>query len=166
MRPAGGFQCGELLLARSMPAFRSLGRERTLTLVYNSAAARPYPVVMTEVSLPPQIAVPDSLRVTLGIPGTSASWTYLYANTGFASAGPARRLAIGFDAAAPGLTTGVHALRCIEPRGTDHPSVHAYRGIALRRRRRRRDGQHCRRTRHFASLGTPSFAHRGLTKRL
>jgi hypothetical protein len=42
---ATAVQCGDLLVAHGMPGYQTMGRDRSLTLVYNSASAAPRPVV-------------------------------------------------------------------------------------------------------------------------
>lgn len=43
-------QCGDLLATHSLPGYRTMGRERTLTLLYNSAQAVPKPIVAVGVT--------------------------------------------------------------------------------------------------------------------
>ncbi|MEN8376323.1 MAG: RHS repeat-associated core domain-containing protein [Gemmatimonadota bacterium] len=105
--PAGAFQCGNLLLTHSMPAYRTRDRDRTMTLLYNSATASPHPVFMGEVVLPQSLTMPDSFTVTVTVG--------LHVTTrGFSPAGlglSPRRFAVDVDAGPNGaeLSTGVHA---------------------------------------------------------
>jgi len=101
----GAFQCGELLLAHSMPAYRSRERDRSLTLLYNSSTAKPHPVVMADIRLRPGTGQPDQLHARLVVNGVSGP-TYTYKNTGLADDGAPRRIAIGYDAST--LTTGIY----------------------------------------------------------
>ncbi|MGH7465553.1 MAG: hypothetical protein ACREK1_10290 [Longimicrobiales bacterium] len=61
--PGAAFQCGELIATHSMPAYRSMNRERELTLFYSSGTARIQPVVMADISLPSASTVPVSFRI-------------------------------------------------------------------------------------------------------
>ena len=105
--PAGAFQCGDLLLAHSMPSYRSMDRDRTLTLLYNSSTANLSPIIMADVSLGSNVSVPDRVDATLIVNGVQRA-AHSFSNTGFTTGGAARRLAVGFDAAYAGLSTGVH----------------------------------------------------------
>jgi hypothetical protein len=113
--PAGAFQCGELLMAHSMPAYRTLNRDRTLTLLYNSGTARSTSIVMADVSFGSSVSVPDRIDVALDVDHTSYATfqeaLYSFSSAGFTSGGPSRRLAVGFDSYAAGLTTGAYPYR-------------------------------------------------------
>jgi RHS repeat-associated protein len=104
--PAGAFQCGELLVAHAMPAYRTRSRERTLTLLYTSGSARPYPLVMADVHFPAGTVVPDEVQVKLFVNGIERA-AHTYPGAQFEGAAK-RRVAVGFDAAAAGLSTGVY----------------------------------------------------------
>ena len=101
----GAFQCGELLLAHSMPAFKSLNRDRTFTLLYNGATARVHPIIMADISLGAGILTPDSVKATVTIGGINRVTRWFSAASLSTSA---RRIALGFDAAAAGFSTGVY----------------------------------------------------------
>lgn len=70
---AVAWQCGDLLVTHSLPGYRTMGRERTLTLLYNSAQAVPKPVVAVGVTqgglAPSQVFVRLSIN---GFPKDSA----------------------------------------------------------------------------------------------
>lgn len=68
---AAGVSCGDLFVVQSMPTFRSLGRDRTLILLYNSATANDLTLVAGTVAEPNTIAMPTSIRVvvTVTVPG-------------------------------------------------------------------------------------------------
>jgi RHS repeat-associated protein len=66
---ATAVQCGDLLVAHAMPGYQTMGRDRSLTLVYNSATAAPRPVVAVWVTLPTTVAQPDSVYAELQIAG-------------------------------------------------------------------------------------------------
>ncbi|MGH7444959.1 MAG: hypothetical protein ACREKM_08790, partial [Longimicrobiales bacterium] len=103
--PAGAFQCGELLVAHAMPAYRTMNRERSLTLLYNSATAKPTPVIAADVSLGAQTMVPQSLSVALYVGGTLRK-SVSYSVSGLTAGGGARRIAIPFDATSD--ATGIY----------------------------------------------------------
>ena len=113
--PAGAFQCGELLLAHSMPSYRTLDRDRTLTLLYNSGTAKPSSIVMADVSLASGVSVPDRIDVSLVVDRTSYSTftaaSHSFSSAGFTSGGLPRRVAVGFDSYAAGLPTGAYPYR-------------------------------------------------------
>ncbi|MEN8374923.1 MAG: RHS repeat-associated core domain-containing protein [Gemmatimonadota bacterium] len=100
--PAGAFQCGNLLVTHSMPAFKSLDRDRTLTLLYNSATASPRPVVMGDVWLD-GISVPDSFRTSVKV--GQVTETRSFQGAGLSSAAKSR-FSMPYDAGA--LGTGIH----------------------------------------------------------
>lgn len=90
---AAAWQCGDLLVAHGLPGYATMGRERTLTLLYNSAQAFPRPVVTASVTQ--EGMAPNAVFVRLsinGVPKDSASYT------GWASA--TRQVAIPHEALA------------------------------------------------------------------
>ena len=92
---SAGLSCGDLFVTHAMPAYRTMGRDRSLTLVYSSATAAPRPVVAVAVSLPSGTQAPDSLYAELKIGASKrASGTY----SSFAT-GAAHQIALAFDAA-------------------------------------------------------------------
>lgn len=102
--PNAGSQCGHLIVTHSMPAYRTLDRDHVLTLLYNSATAKPYPIVMADVALPAGVAPPDSLRAELRVGGTPVA-TYTYGADSIVAR--ARRIALGYDATSS--KTGAYA---------------------------------------------------------
>jgi len=102
--PAGAFQCGDLVIAHAMPAYVTMDHPHTLQLLYNSAAARPYSIVMADVSLPANTTVPDRIDAVLSVNGVQRATASFSSNgmTGFV-----RRIALGFDPLAAGIHTGV-----------------------------------------------------------
>jgi len=66
---ATAVQCGDLLVAHAMPGYQTMGRDRSLTLVYNSASAAPRPTVATWVTLTNGFPQPDSVYAELQIAG-------------------------------------------------------------------------------------------------
>ncbi|HEX6034844.1 MAG TPA: RHS repeat-associated core domain-containing protein [Anaerolineales bacterium] len=91
-----------------MPAFRTFDRDRTMTLLYNSATAKPYSIVMADVSLAQGVSAPDRLDVSLIVNGVQQA-SHSFSAAGFASGGNARRLAVGFDPVTAGLATGAYS---------------------------------------------------------
>lgn len=88
---ATAWQCGDLLVAHGLPGYTTMGRERTLTLLYNSAQAVPKPLVaaaVTEGALAPG-AVFVRLSIN-GVPKDSATFN------GWASG--TRQVSIAHDA--------------------------------------------------------------------
>lgn len=72
MFAAGGgaaTECGDLRVVHPLPATRTLNKARAPTLLYNSAEARPYPLVAANVTLPITAATPDTVSATLKIGG-------------------------------------------------------------------------------------------------
>src|SRR6266516_1334967 len=97
---AAAWQCGDLLVTHGLPSYATMGRERTLTLLYNSAQAVPRPVVaatVTEGSL-----APNQVFVRLSINGTPKDSAYF---NGWASS--TRQVAIAHDATAD--SSGIYA---------------------------------------------------------
>jgi RHS repeat-associated protein len=80
---ASAWQCGDLLVGHSLPGYATLGRERSLSLLYNSAEAVPVQVVAAAVTEGVGVAPPDSVYAELDFgasltPRASAkyaSWT-------------------------------------------------------------------------------------------
>jgi hypothetical protein len=67
---AAAWSCGDLVITHSMPGFATLGRERALTLIHNSATAYPRPPIAATVTIPSTIARPDSVFAMLTVGGT------------------------------------------------------------------------------------------------
>ncbi|MEN8145026.1 MAG: RHS repeat-associated core domain-containing protein, partial [Gemmatimonadota bacterium] len=103
--PAAAFQCGELRVVHSMPAYRTLGRDRTLSLIYNSGTATPYPIVMANVWRD-SVAQPDSFVVELTVENNTHG--HSYPGEELPELDAVKRVAVGFDAVADGLATGVY----------------------------------------------------------
>jgi len=105
-------QCGDLIVAHAMPAYRTLGRDRTFTLVYNSGTARPMPTLALAVN--PGAVKPTSIDVTwkVGPAGslpvnqtTVATANYSTSNW---SANQAKQIVLQYDAVAALQATGVY----------------------------------------------------------
>ena len=69
---AAAWQCGDLLVTHALPGYVTMGRERALTLMYNSAAAVPVLSVAAAVTEGGTSATPDSVGawLSLGTPPT------------------------------------------------------------------------------------------------
>jgi RHS repeat-associated protein len=79
----GAAECGDLRVVHPLPGTRTLNKLRAPTLLYNSAEAKPYPLVAATVTLPATAATPDTVSATLTINSTihgrgkwpGADWT-------------------------------------------------------------------------------------------
>jgi len=80
---ATAVQCGDLLVADGMPGYQTMGRDRSLTLLYNSATAAPRPTVAAWVTLPTTVAQPDSVYAELQISGIkrASAWFTAWGGT-------------------------------------------------------------------------------------
>jgi hypothetical protein len=103
---ASASECGDLRIAHSLPAVRTMNVWRTPTLVYNSAHAIGWVSVGANVTLASDALVPTTVSAVLRIGGVnvaSGSW----AGSQW-SPGATRRIALGFTGPAAGLATGVY----------------------------------------------------------
>jgi len=105
--PAGGdatVRCGDLVLAHATPPYRTLGRDRAVTLVYNSATPKPRPAVAVTVTQPDSANSPLSVKAELRIndviraSGTFAPW----------AAGGARQIVLAYDINTSTEPTGIY----------------------------------------------------------
>jgi hypothetical protein len=103
---SAAFQCDELLLMSSMPAFTTLSEERRLTLLYTSGSSQSNPIVGAKISIPAGTETPDSIKAVARV-GTSTG-TYWYSPDGLVDQTTHRRIGLRIDGA--GLATGVYAL--------------------------------------------------------
>lgn len=95
------WRCGDLVVSHGLPGFATLGRERSLSLVYTSAQAVPRPVVTAWLTPPLATKWLTGIWVGLKVNGTwRDSARYLPWSTG------ARQVALAFDASA--LPTGAY----------------------------------------------------------
>jgi len=67
---AAGLSCGDLFVVQSMPVYRTLGRDRSLGLLYNSATATGLYLLAANVNEPGTNATPDKVKLVLTV-GTS-----------------------------------------------------------------------------------------------
>jgi RHS repeat-associated protein len=104
---SAAWSCGDLVVSHAMPAYRTLGRDRTLTLLHNSATAYPRPVVAAVVTQPTGRAQPNTVYAELEVGGAvQASATY----TGWApGSGGARQVVLDFNGAL--LATGAYPMQ-------------------------------------------------------
>jgi len=100
---AAGISCGDLFVTHGMPVYRTLGRDRSLSLIYNSAAATGLVLVAANVSQPAGRQTPSSIRLILTVGSAKDSATY----TAF-GAGQTQQVVIGRRIA--GLATGVYPM--------------------------------------------------------
>ncbi|MGH7521755.1 MAG: RHS repeat domain-containing protein, partial [Gemmatimonadales bacterium] len=73
---AAGVSCGDLFVVHSLPVYRTLGRDRALSLYYNSAAATALQLVAANVTQPSSIATPDKIKVILTVGASKDSAEY------------------------------------------------------------------------------------------
>jgi RHS repeat-associated protein len=94
---AAAWQCGDLVVTHGLPGYATMGRDRSLTLLYNSAQAVPKPVVAAAVDQVNR-GQPNTVFVRLLISGVARdSATY----TGWAPLNPtARQVVLAHDATA------------------------------------------------------------------
>ncbi|MGI8496056.1 MAG: RHS repeat domain-containing protein, partial [Gemmatimonadaceae bacterium] len=112
--PGSAVQCGDLLYAHALPGYRSMGRPRTVTLLYSSATAKPTPVVAVDYATYPGDAPPQALRIELNnITNGSVRIAQVYFSTsGFTfSAKQTHRLTIPINADSLQLGTGAYPLQ-------------------------------------------------------
>ena len=88
-------ECGDLRLVHALPSTRTMNRNRTPTLLYNSQFAHPYPLAAALVTLPPAALVPDSVTGILTIGGVERARGAWSGNEW--SSGESRRIVLGFD---------------------------------------------------------------------
>lgn len=99
---AAGSSCGDLFVTHGMPAYRTMGRDRSLSVLYNSAAARGQVLVAARVAQPTNSATPTKLTAVLRIGGLRDSAEY----AGLAG-GTTAQVVMG-DRLANTLATGVY----------------------------------------------------------
>jgi hypothetical protein len=93
---AGAWQCGDLLVSHATPSYTTLGRERSLTLVYSSSLASPHPVAaaaVTQVAGTPPTSVYAELKVDKG-----AGYVVVASATYGAWTSGTRQISLSFDA--------------------------------------------------------------------
>jgi YD repeat-containing protein len=103
---AAGLSCGDLFVTHSLPAYRTMGRDRSLTLFYSSGLADPRPLVAAWVSQGATTATPTSVYAQLSVGGVVRASASFYP---WNSAAGTRQVALSFDAAAAGFGPGIYA---------------------------------------------------------
>jgi RHS repeat-associated protein len=105
-------QCGDLVVGHGMPSFRTVGRDRALTLVYSSQQATANMLVPVKVALGSPYGAPDSVIARLRV---NTSGTFVVRDSGhYKSWGDpagvlppeARQIVLRFDASA--ISTGAY----------------------------------------------------------
>jgi RHS repeat-associated protein len=102
---AGASVCGDLVVTHSMPGYATLGRERSLTLIYNSRTAYYRPIITAAVRQPAGTATPNAVYVELEVAG-AVRRTATYSTAGWGTA--TKQVAISYDAPGYGHATGVY----------------------------------------------------------
>lgn len=74
---AAGTSCGDLFITHGMPTYRTLGRDRSLSLLYNSAASLGQVLVAAKVTQPGSSATPTKLTAVLRVGGLRDSADYV-----------------------------------------------------------------------------------------
>ncbi len=97
----GAWQCGDLLVSHSLPGYTTMGRERSLTMVYTSAQAVPKPLVAAsvtngDISLPVNVYAELRVGTTGGTQTVRATGTF----TGWNFDPSPRQIALTYDASA------------------------------------------------------------------
>ena len=101
---AAAWGCGDLVVTHGLPSYATMGRERSLSLLYNSAQAVPKPVVAVAVTEGGNVAMPDSVHVELlvnGVPRATATY-----NSWGGTPATTRQIALTYDATAD--STGLY----------------------------------------------------------
>jgi len=102
---AATFQCGALVITHAMPAFRAMGRDRSLTLLYNSDQATPAAFAAAIVTQRANIGKPTAVYTELTVGGALKD-SATYAPWGGLASDVARQIVNTFDAAPD--STGVY----------------------------------------------------------
>jgi hypothetical protein len=104
---AAGVSCGDLFVVHGMPAYRTLGRDRSLSLYYNSAAATGLALVAARVTQPSGVLQPTAVKAVLTV-GSGGTMTKDSATYGAWSTG-SRQVALGLGRGSIGsLPTGLY----------------------------------------------------------
>jgi RHS repeat-associated protein len=92
--------CGDLVITHSLPGYSTMGRERSLTLIHNSATAYPRPAIAAVVTQPTGISAPTTVFAELKVGGTVRTSASYSAWT--SSGQPSRQIVLDFNAAGDG----------------------------------------------------------------
>ncbi|HET7024580.1 MAG TPA: RHS repeat-associated core domain-containing protein [Gemmatimonadales bacterium] len=99
---AAGISCGDLFVVHRMPAYRTMGKDRSLTLEYNSATATGLLLVPVVVTQPSGAETPNSVTVVVQVGTVKDS-----ASFSGPAGGTATQMVLGRGLG--GLATGVYA---------------------------------------------------------
>jgi RHS repeat-associated protein len=101
---AAGIACGDLVVTHAMPGYTSMGRERKLTLLYNSRGAYDRPIITAAVREPSTVTTPTSIYVELEVAGVvRKTATYFPWGNNLT-----QQIAISYDAIGLGQPTGIY----------------------------------------------------------
>jgi RHS repeat-associated protein len=105
-----GLSCGDLILTEGMPPYRTLGRDRALTLYYNSATATGLTLVPVRFVEPLSIPAPNTIRMVLNAGGyhDSLSFAPPANDCGYVGCVDTFQVAVGKNLAWSSLPTGLH----------------------------------------------------------
>ncbi|MFL5403413.1 MAG: RHS repeat-associated core domain-containing protein, partial [Gemmatimonadales bacterium] len=99
--------CGDLVVTHALPAFRTLGRDRSLTLVYNSRTAYHRPIVTAAVTEGGNMFAPNIVLAELQVPAGTVRRTANYNGWGGYDS-TTRQIALSYDAPGYGHQTGIY----------------------------------------------------------
>lgn len=102
-----GVSCGDLFVVHGMPAYRTLGRDRSLSLYYNSANSTGLALTAAKVTQPAGLGVPSSVKavLTVGSGGSVVKDSASYGGWGTAS----RQVVLGLGrGGVSSLATGLY----------------------------------------------------------
>ncbi len=109
------WQCGDLVVAHGMPGYRTLGKDRSLSLVYNSATAVAQPAVAVAVTKGASVMDPPGVTAELWVNSAASSTQAMKAKATYApsgwvgSAAITRQVVLSFDASDPAAyPTGIY----------------------------------------------------------
>jgi RHS repeat-associated protein len=98
-----GLACGDLFVAHGLPAYRTMGRDRALTLFYTSGTAAPFPLVAAWVRQGASVQTPTSVFAQLTVNGAvRGSGTYY----SWSRTAGARQVALAFNGS--DLASGIY----------------------------------------------------------
>lgn len=101
---AAAYQCGDLAIVHAMPGYATKGRDRALSLLYNSATAAPRAVVAANVTTPSTGSKPDTVYAEL-LDGSTVKASAKFQSW---NVGETRQIVLAFSTS--GYTTRVDSL--------------------------------------------------------
>lgn len=99
--PAAASSCGDLIVTHGLPGFRTMGKDRSLNMIYNSAASGGLTLVAAKVTQGANTATPTRIVAILNINGATDSVDF-----NPSGAGDVRQIVLGRNLAAP--STGIY----------------------------------------------------------